>query len=226
MPRSALRQAQVDRAAPRRKPYSLRDPELRGFGVRIAPSGRKRFFLHIQHDGVRTWRDCGDAATVPADRRAHACGHRAHRTPRWLRRGLPAIRSRRRRSLPAPRTPLEAPHARRQPGLSAESTFCRGSGACSIADHRPEGDVRAWFASLRAHVPTSADRALPVLSVILHQAEVYGYRLRRQQPLSRDPTLPAARAGTLPRPRGAPPAGCCPGSATPAAGRSPQRPSA
>ena len=45
-------------------PQTLRHSrsELRGFGVRVAPSGRKRFFLHVQHEGTRVWRDCGDAA--------------------------------------------------------------------------------------------------------------------------------------------------------------------
>ena len=72
MPQSGLRQAQVDRARPRRKPYVIRDGQLRGFGVRIAPSGRKRFFLHVQHGGTRVWRDCGDAATVPVPTPARA----------------------------------------------------------------------------------------------------------------------------------------------------------
>ena len=77
MPQSTLRQAQVDRARPRRKPYAIRDSELRGFGVRVAPCGRKRFFLHVQHEGTRVWRDCGDAATVPvADARARAVAER------------------------------------------------------------------------------------------------------------------------------------------------------
>ncbi len=36
-------------------------------------------------------------------------------------------------------------------------------------------DVRRWFASLH-NTPVSADRSAPILSVILRQAEVYGYR--------------------------------------------------
>ena len=75
MPPSGLRQTQVDRARPRRKPYSIRVTEFRGFGVRVAPCGRKRFFLHVQHEGTRVWRDCGDATAVPvADARARGDG--------------------------------------------------------------------------------------------------------------------------------------------------------
>ena len=36
-------------------------------------------------------------------------------------------------------------------------------------------DIQQWFASLHA-TPVAADRSAPVLSVILKQAEVYGYR--------------------------------------------------
>ena len=44
---------------------------------------------------------------------------------------------------------------------------------------RPE--VLEWFESLHAK-PTSANRSLPVLSVILRQAEVYGYRPEDSNP--------------------------------------------
>lgn len=44
-----------------------------------------------------------------------------------------------------------------------------------------EGDVRQWFASLHA-TPAAANRSLPVLSVILRQAEHYGYRLPGASP--------------------------------------------
>ena len=42
-------------------------------------------------------------------------------------------------------------------------------------------DVQQWFASLHA-TPVAADRSAPVLSVILKQAEVYGYRPEGSNP--------------------------------------------
>ncbi len=42
-------------------------------------------------------------------------------------------------------------------------------------------DVRRWFASLHA-TPAAANRSLPVLSVILRQAEIYGHRPEDSNP--------------------------------------------
>ncbi len=41
-----LTQRRVDALKPRRKTCDARDTDLKGFGVRILPSGRKRYFLH------------------------------------------------------------------------------------------------------------------------------------------------------------------------------------
>ena len=60
-------------------------------------------------------------------------------------------------------------------------------------------DVQSWLAALR-RTPAAADRSLPVLSLILRQAEIYGYRMensnpcagvRRYRPRARDRFLTA-----------------------------------
>ena len=43
MPTSRLTQRRVDTLEPRRKTCDIRDAEVKGFGVRILPSGRKRY---------------------------------------------------------------------------------------------------------------------------------------------------------------------------------------
>ena len=54
------------RALPTRKTaYDIRDGKLKGFGVRVLPSGRQRFFVHCQHDRERVWKIVGDAAANP-----------------------------------------------------------------------------------------------------------------------------------------------------------------
>ena len=54
----------IDALKPRRKMRDVRDAELKGFGVRVMPSGTKRYFVHTQRDGQRVWKTVGDAATL------------------------------------------------------------------------------------------------------------------------------------------------------------------
>ena len=91
MPKVILTAARVKVLRPRRTAYDIRDGKLRGFGVRVLPSGRKRFFVHSQHRRERVWKILGDAATMSLDRSALARGPNARRDP--VRRG-PAPRSR------------------------------------------------------------------------------------------------------------------------------------
>ena len=61
MPNIALSDARVKALRPRPSACDIRDTKLRGFGVRVLPSGAKRFFIHIQHRGTRVWKIVGDA---------------------------------------------------------------------------------------------------------------------------------------------------------------------
>ena len=64
MPRNTLTDARVRALKPRRTVRHVRDRTLRGFGVRVSPSGRKQFFIHCQHRGERIWKIVGDAGTM------------------------------------------------------------------------------------------------------------------------------------------------------------------
>ena len=64
MPAIRLTQRRVDALRPRRKVHDLRDTELKGYGVRVMPSGTKRYFIHTQHLGQRVWKTLGDATNV------------------------------------------------------------------------------------------------------------------------------------------------------------------
>ena len=79
MPTSRLTQHRVDTLKPRRKTCDIRDAEIKGFGVRILPSGRKRYFLHSQIDGNRVWCALGMPRTSPWN--VPAC----RREPCWRR---------------------------------------------------------------------------------------------------------------------------------------------
>lgn len=61
----------------------------------------------------------------------------------------------------------------------------------SVADIS-RAEVRQWFGTLHA-TPAAANRSLPILSVIMRQAEVYGYRLDGSNPCKRIRRYPERR---------------------------------
>ena len=71
MPSIRLTQRRVDALRPRRKVRDIRDAELKGYGVRVMPSGARRYFIHSQHRGKRVWKICrrrgGDHRARSAD---------------------------------------------------------------------------------------------------------------------------------------------------------------
>ena len=180
---TSLTDARVAALRPRKRPYDIRDGKLRGFGVRVSPSGRKRFFIHCQHRGQRIWKIVGDAGDLSiAEARSLAGGM------------LAAIR----RGEGAPCAPGETLFE-----AVAEATFRRHKrlwkpgtmqvnrnylskrilphfAGRQIADI-DNREVRNWFASLHA-TPVSADRSMPVLSVIMREAEAMNLRPEGSNP--------------------------------------------
>ena len=73
MPRTDPTDARVRALKLRKTAYDIRDGKLRGFCLRVLPSGAKRFFVHCQHRGEHVWKIIGDAATMDVcDLRAQA----------------------------------------------------------------------------------------------------------------------------------------------------------
>ena len=181
MPNIALTDARVKALRPRKAVYDLRDAKLRGFGVRVLPSGARRFFIHIQHRGTRWWKIVGDAnAMTLREARGRAAS------------ALAAIRYG--TDVPVDAPPFETVaeavfqrHARvwKPQTLYVNRSYYRCTllpwfGGQPIADIDRQ-DVERWFASLRA-TPVSADRSMPVLSVILNEAERMGHRPEGSNP--------------------------------------------
>ena len=205
MSRVRLTDAKVRDLRSKKATRNVRDAVLAGFGVRILPSGRKRYFVHSQHEGRRTWRIVGDpAAMTVAEAREKARGMLAS-----ILAGRPASDE---------ETLFEAVAEtafRRHGGSWKESTLSvnrhylrrqilpwfRGRQVAEITSQ----DVRDWFASMRA-TPVSADRSMPVLSAIMQVAEADGLRpegsnpcrgIRRYRRRNRDRFLSAAEFGRL-----------------------------
>ena len=183
MSRVILTDARVKALRPRKTAFDIRDGKLRGFGIRVLPSGRKRFFVHCQHRGERIWKIVGDAATTSVN----GARSRAAQTIAAIRRGEEA-----------PRDPAETlfeavaeiVFRRRErvwkPGtLNVNRCYLKNQilprfHGRQVADI-DRRDVRDWFASLRA-TPVAADRSMPVLSVIMREAEAMGLRPEGSNP--------------------------------------------
>ena len=183
MPGTTLTEARVKALKPRKSVREVRDGKLRGFGVRVSPSGCKQFFIHCQHRGERIWKVVGEAGSLGVAEARSLAGDM-----------LTAIR----RGEEAPPSPDETLFE-----AVAETAFRRHEGVWkpgtlyvnrsylhnSIMPHfagRPiaaidRQEVRNWFARLRA-TPVAADRSMPILSVIMREAERMGMRPERSNP--------------------------------------------
>ena len=179
MPRLTLTDSRVRALKPRKSTYHVRDATLRGFGVRVLPSGAKRFFLHAQHRGQRSWNLVGDASVMAvAEARSRAASMLA-----TVRGDAPVAAP----SFEAVAEAVFRRYARvwKPQTLNVNRSYYR----CTLAPWfagRPVADidrqeVERWFAALRAR-PVSADRSMPVLSVILTEAERMGHRPEGSNP--------------------------------------------
>ena len=178
MARLRLDARRVGALKPRRSAYDVRDRELTGFGVRILPSGGKRYFIHTQHRGRRSWRIIGEAGSIGADdararakvllaaiRQGHESSTVAATDIAFETVGDEVFRRYARNWKPST-LQVNRGHYRNH-----ILPWFKGRAVGDITVH----DVQQWFASLH-ETPVAADRAAPVLSVIMRQAEDYGYR--------------------------------------------------
>ncbi len=179
-----LNEHRVDALKPRKSAYDVRDRDLKGFGVRVLPSGAKRYFVHTQHQGRRVWKIVGQAGAIGADE----ARDRARTLVASVRKGNGGD------ATAAPDIPFETVadevfhrYARNwKPSTLKVNRYYYRNQILPCFEGRPIADITAhdvqrWFASLHV-TPVAADRSAPVLSVIMRQAEVYGYRTEGTNP--------------------------------------------
>ena len=177
MATATLTDARIRALKARRSARDIRDAKLKGFGVRVLPSGRKSYFVHCQHEGQRVWKIVGDAAAMDANEaRARASVMLAairHERPApaspedTVFEAVAAATFRRHERIWKPRT------LKVNLGYLRKQILPRFAGR-QIAEITHQ-DVVRWFASLAA-TPVAADRSMPVLSVIMREAERMGLR--------------------------------------------------
>lgn len=183
MLRTALTDARVGALKPRPAAYEIRDGKLKGFGLRVTPAGCKRFFVHCQNQGVRVWKTVGDAADMDVDQ----ARSRAGELLAAIRRGVDVTCDPGDARFEAvAETVFERYRLVWKAGtLRVNRNYLRKQILPRFAGRRigdiDGRDVRDWFASLHA-TPVAADRSMPVLSVILREAEQMGLREEGSNP--------------------------------------------
>ena len=183
MPATILTDARVRALKPRKTVRDFRDGKLRGFGVRVSPSGRKQFFIQCQHHGERVWKIVGDAGAMSvAEARASAAEMLAA-----VRRGEDMLHAPGEIVFEAVAEATFGHYERLwKPGtLSVNRYYLRNQLLPHFAG-RPIADidrqeVRNWFVRLHA-TPVAADRSMPILSVIMREAERMGLRPEDSNP--------------------------------------------
>ena len=183
MSKVTLTEARVRALRPRKTVYDIRDGKLAGFGVRVLPSGRKRFFIHCQHQGERKWKIVGDASTMDV-RKARLS---AIEMLAALRRGEDAPCEPGAVLFEAVAKSVFERYERvwKPRTLYVNRCYLRNQLMPHFASRRigdiDRQDVRNWFASLCA-TPVAADRSMPVLSTVMREAESMGYRPESSNP--------------------------------------------
>ena len=180
---TTLTEARIKALRPGKSAHDIRDGKLRGFGVRVLPSGGKRFFVHCQHRGERIWKIVGDAGSMTVV----GARFRAAAVLAAIRRGEEAPRDPADTLFEAVAETVFRRHERVWKAATLEVN--RGYLSRQILPHFAgrqiadidRRDVASWFASLRA-TPAAADRSMPVLSVIMREAEAMGLRLEGSNP--------------------------------------------
>ena len=192
MPRITKRA--VDALAAREREYTFWDNDVKGFGIRVHPSGRKVYVVKYRHHGRVVKKTIGPCGTIPpAAARAHAA-----EIITFARTGRdPAGRNPR---VKDPREGVASPTMRELAGRFLEEYVpirCkpntahsyRGSlarhvlpriGERQVADVT-RSDVAALHHEMRA-IPFAANHTLGILSVMFTMAEVWGLRPEGSNP--------------------------------------------
>ncbi len=183
MPATILTDARVRALKPRKTVRDFRDGKLRGFGVRVSLSGRKRFFIQCQHHGERVWKIVGDAGAMSvAEARASAAEMLAA-----VRRGEDVLHAPGETVFGAVAEAVFGHYERLwKPGTLSVNRYYLRNQLLPYFTGRPIADidrqeVRNWFARLHA-TPVAADRSMPILSVIMREAERLGLRPEGSNP--------------------------------------------
>ena len=175
-------------AKPRAKRHDVRDDVVSGLILRVYPSGKRTFSLDTMIRGGRRYATIGntDEMTIPEARREARSLIASYIEPAKKHNG--------------PRTPghpmtdfagefLERHGRHWKPRTVETNSRIVRKDILPVFGHMTvdaieSDDVKRWFASMGER-PGIANRAMPVLSVMMRMAELWGYRAHNTNPCKR-----------------------------------------
>ena len=175
----------VRAAKPRTTKYEVRDDVVSGLTLAIQPTGVRSYFLSRMVRGRRRYATIGsaDAMTIPEARREARRLIASYIEPAKTDSGPKT-----------PGHPMTAfaeefldrqAHRWKSRTQEANSRFVHKDILPAFGDLTVDAitveHVRDWFASM-ADKPGSANRAMPVLSMMMRMAELWGYRIHNSNP--------------------------------------------
>ena len=183
MPRTLLTDQLIESFEPRDKPYDVRDTALRGFGIRIQRTKGKTFFVHFQHNGDRIWKTIAAHPEQSASQardlaRAFIRATRRNEAPP-LDLGAPLFETVSRQVVSQYRQ-IWAPSTTKLNLAYLNKHILPYFGPIPVAEIGP-ADVHAWFDRMQSH-ESAAHRSLPIISLILTEAERAGHRPKSSNP--------------------------------------------
>jgi len=178
----------VRAARPRAKRYDIRDDMIPGLFLRVFPSGARSFALDRMARGRRRYATLGsaDAMTVP-EARAEARRLIAAFTETVRNDGGPRTPGKPMDAFAAEFLDRQArhwkPRTRETNARIVRKNILPAFGRMTV-DAIAVEHVRDWFASMSER-PGIANRAMPVLSMMMRMAELWGYRAHNTNPCKR-----------------------------------------
>ena len=175
----------VRAAKPAEKRYDIRDDIIRGLVLRVYPSGARTFSIARMVRGRNRYATVGDARkmTIPEARREARRLIASYLEPARQRKGHRT-----------PGHPMAAfaeeflkrharhwkPSTQKTNAAMVRNDILPAFGHLTV-DAITAEQVKDWFASMRER-PGIANRAMPVLSVMMRMAELWGYRRHNTNP--------------------------------------------
>ncbi len=172
---------------PRKKQYNVRDTELFGFGVRVYPTGRKVFFSQSQNRGRRKWEILGGTDEMSeAEARKLACVRISTIKEPGVKRQLEAMLFEDVGKMFFDRYTRNWKPTTHKSSLGSYQRHILPFFKGMLIGEINKIIIDRWFASL-GNRPGIANRCLPILSVMMQQAEIYGYRRDNSNPCKGKP---------------------------------------